>query len=93
MVAFLSKIRAKVPILSVYQEISKAVFQIFGPMGEWASFIEEMWLPSGNDLSFQNLHTCPFPSPKVKDLRNKQEQYLTSDFVFLEAHVLNFFSP
>lgn len=42
MVAFLSKIRAKVPILSVYQEISKAVFQIFGPMGEWASFIEEM---------------------------------------------------
>lgn len=55
--------------------------------------MEERWLPSGNDLSFQNLNTSPFPSSKVKDLRNKQGKYLTSDFVFFEARVLNFFSP
>lgn len=81
------------PFLSVYQVKPKTVFQLFGPMGEWTSFMEERCLPSGSDLSFQNLNTCPIPSPKVKDLRDKQEKCLTSNFVFLEAHVLNFFSP
>lgn len=90
MVTFLSEMRTKVSFPQCLSRNPQGCVWAFWTHG-WVDLIYGRKVAAFREgFVFSESEQFPFSFTKLKDLRDKQEKYLTSDFVFLEAYILNF---